>query len=140
MRLIDTWTFALEEFDEDAIANYAILSHTWEEEEVTFADMKLLDFAREKKGFTKIARAAELAVDEGLRWVWIDTCCIDKSSSAELQEAINSSRQSNCRRVAYSVIADNVPHLPCSVAMVQQRDCLLRLHVRLTEEHAIFDG
>jgi hypothetical protein len=23
-------------------------------------------------------------------WVWVDTCCINKSSSSELQEAINS--------------------------------------------------
>lgn len=91
MRLIDTWTFALEEFDEDDVPVYAILSHTWDDGEVSYADMKHLDSAREKKGFTKISRAAELAVDEGLRFLWLDTCCIDKSSSAELQEAINSS-------------------------------------------------
>lgn len=91
MRLIDTWTFALEEFDEDAIPEYAILSHTWGDDEVSYAEMKHLESARERKAFAKIARAAELAVDESLRWIWIDTCCIDKSSSAELQEAINSS-------------------------------------------------
>lgn len=91
MRLIDTWTFDLQEFDEDSLPEYAILSHTWEDGEVSYADMQHRDSARAKKGFTKIARAAELAVGDDLRWVWVDTCCIDKSSSAELQEAINSS-------------------------------------------------
>jgi hypothetical protein len=29
-------------------------------------------------------------LEHGFNYVWIDTCCIDKSSSAELQEAVNS--------------------------------------------------
>lgn len=91
MRLINTRTFDLKEFDEDEIPEYAILSHTWEDGEVSYADMQRLESAREKKWFTKIARAAELAVADGLRWAWVDTYCIDKSSSAELQEVISSS-------------------------------------------------
>ncbi|KAH7068542.1 heterokaryon incompatibility protein-domain-containing protein [Paraphoma chrysanthemicola] len=43
-----------------------------------------------RPGYVKIKHAASLAKAHGLDWVWIDTCCIDKSSSAELQEAINS--------------------------------------------------
>lgn len=98
MRLLDTWTFDLQDFDEDALPEYAILSHTWEEGEVGYADMQHHDSAREKQGFTKIAHAAELAVKEGLRWLWVDTCCIDKSCSAELQEAINPSAPSQTLR------------------------------------------
>ncbi|KAI6138370.1 hypothetical protein BKA82DRAFT_58501, partial [Pisolithus tinctorius] len=30
------------------------------------------------------------AVKDGYEWLWIDTCCIDKRSSSELSEAINS--------------------------------------------------
>jgi len=45
---------------------------------------------REKKGFDKISKCCELAASEGYQYVWIDTCCIDKASSAELSEAINS--------------------------------------------------
>lgn len=43
-----------------------------------------------RKGYSKIIHAAEQARSQGFQYIWIDTCCIDKSSSAELQEAINS--------------------------------------------------
>lgn len=41
-------------------------------------------------GFGKITKTAQIAKEMGYQYFWIDTCCIDKSSSAELQEAINS--------------------------------------------------
>lgn len=71
---------------------YAILSHTWmaDEEEVTFADTRNLTFARNKPGWSKLENARSQAHSRDLAWIWIDTCCIDKSSSAELSEAINS--------------------------------------------------
>ncbi|KAI0410869.1 hypothetical protein F5X98DRAFT_358642 [Xylaria grammica] len=70
---------------------YAILSHTWGEEEVSFQDMQHLNKRTKKKqGFKKIVYTCDQAEHDGLSWVWIDTCCIDKSSSAELTEAINS--------------------------------------------------
>lgn len=69
---------------------YAILSHTWEKEEVTYQDIQDLESARKRKGFAKIEGACSLACDKGYSYIWIDTCCIDKSSSAELSEAINS--------------------------------------------------
>ncbi|RFU26802.1 hypothetical protein B7463_g9543, partial [Scytalidium lignicola] len=43
-----------------------------------------------KKGFTKIQYTSKQAKKDGLAFAWIDTCCIDKSSSTELGEAINS--------------------------------------------------
>lgn len=43
-----------------------------------------------RPGYSKIVNAAREARHLGYRYIWIDTCCIDKSSSAELQEAINS--------------------------------------------------
>ncbi|KAJ2897679.1 hypothetical protein MKZ38_004504 [Zalerion maritima] len=45
---------------------------------------------RDKKGFIKIRGACSLALILGYKYMWIDTCCIDKTSSAELTEAINS--------------------------------------------------
>ncbi|KAI5378639.1 hypothetical protein J4E82_002525 [Alternaria postmessia] len=41
-------------------------------------------------GYSKILNAAEQAQGLGCNYLWVDTCCIDKTSSAELQEAINS--------------------------------------------------
>jgi hypothetical protein len=68
---------------------YAILSHTWEEgQEVTFGD--LIDrFGQNKRGYDKIRLCIEKSRQAGLNHIWIDTCCIDKSNSAELQEAID---------------------------------------------------
>jgi hypothetical protein len=62
---------------------------------------------RNKNGFAKIQGACDLALRDGYEWIWIDSCCIDKSSSAELQEAINSMwtyyAQSN---ICYVYLAD----------------------------------
>ncbi|KAK3389956.1 heterokaryon incompatibility protein-domain-containing protein, partial [Podospora didyma] len=69
---------------------YAILSHTWEDGEVTFQDIKDPAVASQKAGWVKIVQTCRLAKGQGFDRVWIDTCCIDKSSSAELSEAINS--------------------------------------------------
>lgn len=44
----------------------------------------------EKSGYKKIQEFCRLAKAEGYRYAWIDTCCIDKKSSAELSETINS--------------------------------------------------
>jgi hypothetical protein len=91
MRLINTNTLVLAEFIEDSIPPYAILSHTWDNDEVLFEQMR--NFAPslyEKRGLKKITQSCRIARELGLDWVWVDTCCIDKSSSAELTEAINS--------------------------------------------------
>ncbi|KAF3764610.1 hypothetical protein M406DRAFT_41954, partial [Cryphonectria parasitica EP155] len=93
MRLINTTTFALEEFlSADDEHPYAILSHTWDEDEVTFQDWENLgpEVRRQKKGFAKIEQTCIIAKQRGLQYAWVDTCCINKESSAELTEAINS--------------------------------------------------
>ncbi|KAI3321797.1 HET-domain-containing protein [Xylariaceae sp. AK1471] len=93
MRLLNVKTFKLE----DSLSikkrkKYAILSHTWLEEEVLFNHIENLErSALEKlKGFTKVKDSCARAQADGYEYIWIDTCCIDKSSSAELSEAINS--------------------------------------------------
>ncbi|RYP71549.1 hypothetical protein DL770_008115 [Monosporascus sp. CRB-9-2] len=96
MWLIRTDTLQLE-YVTDAIAEdkpYAILSHCWEEgHEVSFQEFCDLErTVRRKKGFAKIINACAYAREEKppLDYCWVDTCCIDKKSSAELTEAINS--------------------------------------------------
>ncbi|KAK4454481.1 heterokaryon incompatibility protein-domain-containing protein [Podospora aff. communis PSN243] len=93
MRLIDVHTYRLHEFFGSRIPQkYAILSHTWGDEEVTFQDLQADTGAswRRKKGYAKIKYTCREAKAQGLDWAWIDTCCIDKASSSELSEAINS--------------------------------------------------
>jgi len=71
------------------IPQYAILSHTWGAEEVLLA--KLKDGTDENKaGYSKIKFCGDQARLDGLKYFWVDTCCIDKPNNTELQEAINS--------------------------------------------------
>ncbi|KAH7324024.1 heterokaryon incompatibility protein-domain-containing protein [Rhexocercosporidium sp. MPI-PUGE-AT-0058] len=88
MRLLDTHTLELEDFSSKVPPQYAILSHTWEEEEVTFEEIGTEE-GKSKIGYRKIEDCCEQARDDGYDYVWIDTCCIDKKSSSELSEAIN---------------------------------------------------
>ncbi|RYP22098.1 hypothetical protein DL765_001857 [Monosporascus sp. GIB2] len=89
MRLLNVHTRRLEEFTGNRIPLYAILSHTWTSGEITFQDLSDPSH-RAKTGYHKIEGLCTKAVLDGYTYVWIDTCCIDKSSSAELSEAINS--------------------------------------------------
>ncbi|TGJ80950.1 hypothetical protein E0Z10_g7818 [Xylaria hypoxylon] len=91
MWLIDTALLELRFHATLVPRSYAILSHTWiEEEEVSFQEFQDIDIRCRKNGFQKITAVCELARLRGLGWCWVDTCCIDKTSSAELSEAINS--------------------------------------------------
>ncbi|KAI0020355.1 heterokaryon incompatibility protein-domain-containing protein [Xylariomycetidae sp. FL0641] len=101
MRLLSTRTRELREFFDDERPPYAILSHRWlSQEEVSFRELSELYCASEngpetgpiasRSGYLKIQGCRQQALQDGFDWVWIDTCCIDKSSSAELSEAINS--------------------------------------------------
>ncbi|KAF5318370.1 hypothetical protein D9758_018675 [Tetrapyrgos nigripes] len=112
-RLLNTKTLRVQEFFTE-IPRYAILSHTWEDEEVTFQDIQsvaaladtcsgrqltfddiraFLPPAQLKKGYTKVVQACVRARSYAFDWIWIDSCCINKESSAELSEAINSMYQ-----------------------------------------------
>jgi hypothetical protein len=88
MRLLNTQDQTLTEFLDDA-PEYAILSHMWEDGEVIFEDIHK-PHARSMPGYKKILKCCQQALDDGFQWIWVDTCCIDKNSSAELTEAINS--------------------------------------------------
>ncbi|KID68192.1 Ankyrin repeat-containing domain protein, partial [Metarhizium hybridum] len=93
MRLLNTGTLTLEEFAEGQIPQYAILSHRWGEGELSLQDVEkgeLLSQGVKKGGYDKVRRFAFRAQCDGFEYAWIDTCCIDKTSSAELSEAINS--------------------------------------------------
>jgi len=86
------------ECGDDEVTEYAILSHRWiEPEEVDYNEVvKLAKMAEEERseirqcgGYQKILQSCEQAKKDGYKWLWVDTCCIDKGSSAELSEAIN---------------------------------------------------
>lgn len=82
--------FELVTFNTDDLPPYAILSHTWTDgEEVTYDEL-VAGTGKDKAGYDKIGFCGERAAQDGLEFFWVDTCCIDKRGSTELQEAINS--------------------------------------------------
>jgi hypothetical protein len=108
LRHCDTGDFSLTQFGDEDIPPYAILSHTWgaDTEEVTFEDLTN-GTGKDKPGYVKIRFCGEQARLDNLHYFWIDTCCIDKRSSAELSEAINSMyRWYQDANVCYAYLAD----------------------------------
>ncbi|KAI0023631.1 heterokaryon incompatibility protein-domain-containing protein [Xylariomycetidae sp. FL0641] len=109
MRLLNCKSLLLETFAGRRIPPYATLSHTWGEDEIVYEDVAEPTRSRkymirswgkrsgaqtrnwkDRPGALKILRSAAQASTLGYDYIWIDTCCIDKRSSAELSEAINS--------------------------------------------------
>ena len=98
MRLLHSTDWRLQEFFDSTTPPYAILSHRWGSDEVSYQELQLA--IKQQKvpgalklpgnGFCKIDASRRWAAKDNLQWVWIDTCCINKESSVELSEAINS--------------------------------------------------
>jgi hypothetical protein len=109
---------AICEFVADDAPPYLIVSHQWREDEVLFADLitaappsskpeegaekgssskpdkssevlsQSAPSVQSKKGFAKLQASCRIASQLGLRYLWIDTCCIDKRSSSDVSEAV----------------------------------------------------
>ncbi|RYP81635.1 hypothetical protein DL770_005843 [Monosporascus sp. CRB-9-2] len=116
MRLINVKTFKLEEFLDDKTPPYAILSHTWGNdcEELTFRNIEKGEIDKPGVGSVKFRGCCRQAETDGLGYAWIDTCCINKDSSRELDEAINSMfrwyrRASVCYAYLSDVPSDDYP-------------------------------
>lgn len=107
MRLINVDTLEMQEFFEPTIPPYAILSHRWgaDNEEVSFSD--ITNGLTQKTGMAKLKGCCKQAKKDKIDYVWIDTCCINKESSKELDEAINSMFQWYRRAaVCYTYMSD----------------------------------
>lgn len=98
MRLLNIYTLEFREFHGDEIPPYLVTSHRWSNDEASYKDV-LKNRRRDTIGFKKIFGFCHFAIQwagkdqtappkEG--WIWIDTCCINQSSSAEVSESINS--------------------------------------------------
>ena len=82
--------FELTSFDDEQPPPYAILSHTWVEgQEVTYHEL-VASAGRHKSGYAKLRFCGEQAAADGMQYFWVDTCCINKSTTNELSTAINS--------------------------------------------------
>ncbi|KAF2729794.1 hypothetical protein EJ04DRAFT_475020, partial [Polyplosphaeria fusca] len=112
MWLLDTTTLRLHEFFGDRVPPYAILSHAWSDDEVLFHEMQSisLEEIKDQPRYTKVLSFCVVAKAGGLGYGWLDSCCIDKRSSAELTEAINSMYQwYRDAKVCFIYLADVPP-------------------------------
>lgn len=125
-RLINATTLVLENTG-PAIPPYAILSHTWETEEITHQEMSDINGqsshpATQKSGYLKIRGACQEALSRDLYYVWVDTCCIDQTSSADLSEAINSMFSWYRRaQVCFAYLSDLPPNVHADMFLPQCR-------------------
>ncbi|KAG2043149.1 heterokaryon incompatibility protein-domain-containing protein [Suillus americanus] len=72
------------------LVKYAILSHRWlDSGEPTYEEMKAGTLAA-GPGYEKLKNFCREARQYKVDFAWSDTCCIDKSSSTELDESIRS--------------------------------------------------
>ncbi|KAI1120963.1 heterokaryon incompatibility protein-domain-containing protein [Nemania abortiva] len=99
MRLLDTTSFELRNGEQPTFRQegYAILSHRWTGVEITFeelkshtAELRTAVGPLSSPQADKIRGACETARNQGIKWMWIDTCCINKASATEESESINS--------------------------------------------------
>lgn len=114
MRLINIHTLEFKEFLDSDIPPYCILSHRWGDDEITYKEFRK-GLRKDSAGYRKVIEFCDfvkqrqfivwdLVFDSSnlppsykdlkssfleVSWIWVDTCCIDKKSSAELSEAIN---------------------------------------------------
>ncbi|KAH9855896.1 heterokaryon incompatibility protein-domain-containing protein [Lenzites betulinus] len=114
MWLLSTDRAVLKYFNgpEDVKGGYAILSHVWKKHEQSFQEVQGLlyqDGIPRARTSAKLRECCVLAEGHGYQWIWIDTCCIDKTSSAELSEAINSMFEWYARAQVCYVFLHDVP-------------------------------
>lgn len=84
-----SYYFSLIECNSRDPPQYAILSHRWGPDEVTYQDVKNGTLKTNSDGYRKLHFCAEQAAQDGLLYFWIDTACIDRANNTELSEAIN---------------------------------------------------
>ncbi|KAK0746027.1 heterokaryon incompatibility protein-domain-containing protein [Schizothecium vesticola] len=112
MRLLNVETFQFAEFVCQTPPPYAILSHTWgdDSEEVSYSNVLAGRLDSPETRPAKVSGCCDQARKDGYKYVWIDTCCIDKTNSVELQEAINSMfRWYREAAICYVYLADVPP-------------------------------
>ena len=127
MRLLNTDDLTFRDFLGEHTEPYAILSHCWSctpgQDEPTYQQVIANTVDHDSYGWKKVEKCCAIARERGLQWAWIDTVCIDKTSSAELSEAINSMYAWYQGSVECYVLLDDIdgsPSLQARTAARQQ--------------------
>ena len=118
IRLLNT-TNGRFKYEDPLKVRYAILSHVWQKKPghpPEQSHQEVRDIAARKTNANsnilpllseKIRNACDFARQHGFTYIWIDTCCIDQTSSAELSRSINSMYEwYSCANVCYVYLHD----------------------------------
>ncbi|KAI9164158.1 Vegetative incompatibility protein [Paramyrothecium foliicola] len=126
MRLINIESLVVIEFRCDStIPPYVVVSHAWQNDEIFFGDLMDRDAASKKAGFEKLQNACQIVRGLGMQWLWVDSICIDRSSSAELSEALNSMFQLYAKaNVCLVYLHDLAPSSDMSNRAAGLRNCI----------------
>ena len=90
---------------------------------------------KSKASYSKIQFCGEQARRDGLQYFWVDTCCIDKSNSTELAEAINSMfRWYRDATRCYVYLSDVSSKIDPERLEIATRDGAFGLHRRYNEK------
>ncbi|KAF2173993.1 hypothetical protein M409DRAFT_62179 [Zasmidium cellare ATCC 36951] len=146
MRLLNVHSLQLEKYDDiEETPEYAILSHRWSKNEMRFGHFHVVDWDSIRKsaldashvddvGLAKILSACAVTKTFNLDYLWIDTCCIDGSSSTEVTQAINSmfrwyQRASVCLAYLFDVSTDTSEYGQCidKSLYIRKKSQLLRI-------------
>jgi hypothetical protein len=107
MRLLNHKSLQLEFFTDEPYPEYAVLSHRWSGTEMNIRDLQDGKASLREVGYKKMVLTCAQAKADGIDYIWIDTFCIDKESSAELSESINSMFTWYKRaKICYAFMAD----------------------------------
>ena len=120
--MLNTHTGKFEKFNDPRTVKYAILSHVWAKEGLEPRqppEQDHQDVIRIQKSSStdnvltddnlskKISEACKRAKEDGYDYLWIDTCCIDKTSSAEISETLNAMfRYYSVAQVCYVLLVE----------------------------------
>jgi hypothetical protein len=81
MRLINTTTQTLDEFESAETPPYAILSHTWTNEEIDYQNLLGERESGKEAGYAELEYGCKVAAAAGYDYLWLDTCWLRDMST-----------------------------------------------------------
>lgn len=99
----------------EMVATYfrcAMLSHRWNGKEPLLHDVedKVVYQLKAAGGLVKLQSFCEITRRAGLRWAWVDSCCIDQHNNVEVQKSLNSMFAWYHHAALTIVYLSDVPH------------------------------
>jgi hypothetical protein len=108
MKLVNTQTLKAIEFSDESLPPYAVVSQTWNPNNVWLTNYSYLSETI-AKAERRTSQLSNLAKRQGHDWIWLDTCCRSSSANEELLDLKR--KWTNSLLEAFVFVGD-VPWLP----------------------------